>query len=1407
MLTTEKAKQRKKFILKPIMLLLLVIIAIGMSILTACGEGTNVITPNKEGNKNNGNTDDTGHTHEFVVADKYLVEKANCMHGNIYYLSCECGEVSEETFDDGLLAEHTYSEIISDDALVSVASCTEPAEYYKVCSVCGEKSNETFTVGTVGEHNFTEVVSDEYLASKATCESPAEYYKVCSICGEKGETFTDPNGSLAEHDFDNSIAYEITSATCKQGAGYRYHCSVCGAESELFFDDKVGEHFWIDRTTEKYIKESATCQHPAIYYRKCKYCGTSSKDIAENEIFEYGELGDHNYIENEIDSAKYCDANCTTPLTYYKTCSVCGEKSYETFTVGEALGHNYVQDTSEEYKNYPATCYSNGSYFEHCTRCGITGELFETDMLPHTFTSKETNKEALKDAGNCQKKSVYYYACANCSAISETETFEYEYGSHDYQNIVDESNLISAATCTSGASYYKKCSVCGEKAEENNYSIYNFSTEPLGHDFVVYIPATTYSGYAVAPTCTTRAKYEKRCSRCNIYDHDEANMFEYGEPLGHNMFDNYHYKETLSDTNYITSTCQREGCEHTETKDLIVPENSNVYNFVFGTICTETLLGVEYRYCYITGYKAFYGDDRDKYITVPETYCDAEIRGISSGTESSTVLTLTLNNTLEYCNAQNFKSLTKVISPKDISVSVSAGVPVCYTCTGTPTYTASSYNQQVAFYDYVEERANADYEYVLCKNDDGYYVSIKKYLGSSETVEIPETIDGYLVKYLAANSFKSDTLKKIIVPACVETAIKPFGGDPRSDEERENCSLEFVLMKGLKEPDGWKDDFNGYRYLDEGKDKYVEEHLYVYYYGVEKVGSYQPSESYKMSYDYIVYTDDGTTEKAMIIKSTLAESESKDVIVPISLPETIDGVSLFAIGNSAFKNATWLVIIYLPNIVEVREGAFVGCSNLKTVTFSEALKVIGGYAFYKCNQLTTVMGNATTSTTTGETTVPGSTAGVESIGDYAFYCCELSEFTFGDNLTTIGEYAFCSNNLEKVFIPDSLESIGQYAFGSNKIQFLNFGTNTRLHTIPKGAFSLNKIIGNGNATETAEEALTLVIPSSIYHIKEYAFASNSQLSSVKINSLSVGDYAFSDCESLTMVVLAGNVDEFGVNPFRGCSNLAKITYESDGSKKYMTSIEDGASGVEANELNCLYNTETNTIVVGTKNTIIADFITGFDDYAFYEIDLNYIYIPKTVTSFGKYSLYGIEHIFFESDTNPLTKDNSNYYESAKTSIYEVCELNDIVYAITQNGDEYEAEVVCAKAKVGGTVTIRNYIDITTWEKAYVTKIGANAFKGCADITTIVLTSDTDNCKLVEIGEGAFMNCSSLKTVDGWTASITTVGKDAFSGTDVSMLYCYGKKTGKPFEGVEIADGNEKLTGIDSTNIIYHDVPN
>ena len=165
---------------------------------------------------------------------------------------------------------------------------------------------------------------------------------------------------------------------------------------------------------------------------------------------------------------------------------------------------------------------------------------------------------------------------------------------------------------------------------------------------------------------------------------------------------------------------------------------------------------------------------------------------------------------------------------------------------------------------------------------------------------------------------------------------------------------------------------------------------------------------------------------------------------------------VISIGNGAFSECEQLVSVSIPDsITEIGENAFGFCPNLQynevdnlrylgnennpyvylkgvisMDTSVESIqlrcKVVGSYAFYKCEGLENII-------------LPTNVVG---IGSHAFAGCKtLKHVAISDSVTSIGTQAFldCSS-LESVALPKSLTALGTNPFGGcKKLKNVSFG--------------------------------------------------------------------------------------------------------------------------------------------------------------------------------------------------------------------------------------------------------------------------------------------------------------------------------------------------------------------------------
>ena len=114
----------------------------------------------------------------------------------------------------------------------------------------------------------------------------------------------------------------------------------------------------------------------------------------------------------------------------------------------------------------------------------------------------------------------------------------------------------------------------------------------------------------------------------------------------------------------------------------------------------------------------------------------------------------------------------------------------------------------------------------------------------------------------------------------------------------------------------------------------------------------------------------------------------------VTIPSTINGLPVTAIGTNAFASCVSLTGVTIPNTVTtIGDYAFYSCTSLTSAGIPNGVTTIGNDTFQGCTSLTSV-------------TIPNS---VSTIGTYAFYSCiGLISVMIGNGVTVIGDSAFYS---------------------------------------------------------------------------------------------------------------------------------------------------------------------------------------------------------------------------------------------------------------------------------------------------------------------------------------------------------------------------------------------------------------
>ena len=301
----------------------------------------------------------------------------------------------------------------------------------------------------------------------------------------------------------------------------------------------------------------------------------------------------------------------------------------------------------------------------------------------------------------------------------------------------------------------------------------------------------------------------------------------------------------------------------------------------------------------------------------------------------------------------------------------------------------------------------------------------------------------------------------------------------------------------------------------------------------------------------------------------------------------------------------------------------------------------------------------------------------------------IPNYYYGKRVVEIGDYAFYQNDsIKTVSFSNGITKIGNYAF-------------------------------DGSTVETLTNTVSIV------DIGKYAFANSKIKSLYVVSHHSIGEYAFYNCGEFT-----GFTYKYGTNisinntikriepyTFYFCDKLERFEFADT-----LTSV--GRFAFAYSGLNYFGHTSTNGILkqigdyafAGTKITSFnADGCEYFGDSVFKNAsELSYIHLDIIIRYVGYKIFEGTSITFYTENNNKYVSNISNKY----------C----ILYEGTNNNFSSDTDIIGGGAFENNTSITK----ITINRRIY--GIGAKAFKGCTNLATMDISSDS---LLLYIGKEAF----------------------------------------------------------------------
>ncbi len=509
-----------------------------------------------------------------------------------------------------------------------------------------------------------------------------------------------------------------------------------------------------------------------------------------------------------------------------------------------------------------------------------------------------------------------------------------------------------------------------------------------------------------------------------------------------------------------------------------------------------------------------------------------------------------------------------------------------------------------------------------------------------------------------------------------------------------------------------------------------------------------------------------------------------DALKDVKLPNDIT-----SIGKETFSQCINLTSITIPDsVTSIGEMAFAFCSSLESITLPDKMTDIGRAAFAMCTKLTSI-------------TIPDS---VTSIGAIAFaYCSSLESIKMEpdtppqlgldeDDVGVFTECKFVTDNVKGIKVPVGFENAYKTAW-TDWADFIiaNIASGKGWTLDSEGTLTLESEDGiedwcnnQKNGREIYKNDVTSAkILDGVVNVKAVLWGAKNVKSVELPDSVkSIGNLAFSRCQSLTDITIPEGVTSIGEEAFYECRSLPGINLPSGLTNigryafSYCYGLTDidipvGATGGDWVFSHC----------IGLTHVTIPDGMTEIWGGMFSGCtELTAIEIPDSVTKIGDWAF---------SECSGLTSINipSDVTEIGGGAFSECSGLTDITIPSGVERIEAMTFVGCSKLK---HITIPDN----------VTSIGYYAFYMCSALENIIIPSG-----VTEIGCSTFAECTNLDSIS--IRASTPPSLEVVEGEPLLFENC--KFVTENTQGIHVPDGaaqDYKTAWTDWADYIADDSP-
>lgn len=398
---------------------------------------------------------------------------------------------------------------------------------------------------------------------------------------------------------------------------------------------------------------------------------------------------------------------------------------------------------------------------------------------------------------------------------------------------------------------------------------------------------------------------------------------------------------------------------------------------------------------------------------------------------------------------------------------------------------------------------------------------------------------------------------------------------------------------------------------------------------------------------------------------------------------------------------------------------------------------------------------------------------------------KVKEIVLGDSCVGIGANAFSGSSVTNVILGAELAAIGENAFQNSKLTSISLPD--ALTEIPEKAFfgctALKEVVLPGSLVKIGDEAFSgcsalkeVVLPGSLAKIGDKAFLGCTALEKATFEDESalvwIGSQVFADCKKLGDLAVPNSVEYVGDGFLDKCESLTNLTGGAGIKNLSIDSLGEGLSKLCNHDNTLPFKIVTfGQMVLGFQGSLAATnelttaMLNGATIIANGAFDLNAEW--SMAKSSG--SATPAQRVAASNMVVALKNIDIEVSEIG-ASAFRYCEgLESVAISgdLTRIGNQAFLNVG-AQSGTSLSVTLPETVEnvgdgafsgsaVSAIELPNCRSVGANAFRGCANLTSVTLGGVTN------LGAEAFKDCAKLGVIVDIPETVAVIGDSCFAG--------------------------------------------